>query len=286
VSYLDSRHLRFYEQRAGYAVPSTKWFENRDEENFREPMLYGRENFVQGFNITIGEFYALQLQCSILLALYKDDLQDAKLNSKRQYHFNWDLARIERQLRNNPMLTRGDPPDQWKNYMVRNFVLASLNSQRKPPDGTDKTKGNTWKLGEYKTDISMERRNCFQFRHMKAAIEMFGGITVFLHLRTIIRSSYKDTNPVKDVALREFSFQRLEEEIVANVDNGYDQDKDCIQYRGHNSRYVIVHDDESLRTALVSLRKERNDTVNFVLMPRDIVSLLVLQNEVLVADKC
>ncbi|KAF2867644.1 hypothetical protein BDV95DRAFT_171630 [Massariosphaeria phaeospora] len=83
----DKRNPTYYVLRTGHPFPEKAWFENRNSKGERTPMLWSKEAFVRGFNITTGQFH--ELRKSIISDLQVLDIMDGgkKLNS---YDMKWD----------------------------------------------------------------------------------------------------------------------------------------------------------------------------------------------------
>jgi hypothetical protein len=238
------------------------------------PMLYKRESFVQGFDITIGEFATLQAKCCVQLSPL--EITEERLNSKYQYHFNSMLADVEAAVLNDTLMTMSDAPLHWRIHMVRQFVLACISIQRKknantPSSSQDSTNlHGGWQLGPNKEDLSRDAVNKYQFQHLSVMLHMFGGAEVLLPLRTFVNPVLlPSTITVKDLPLSHFSFKTMEEVVKAQAFNDYTASDFCFQYEGANDQFVLIHNDESLQTALVSMRKDKNDTVNIYLIERE-----------------
>ncbi|OAL46019.1 hypothetical protein IQ07DRAFT_624133 [Pyrenochaeta sp. DS3sAY3a] len=113
----DSRHPQYYERRAGYPIPSPNWYRNSDKKGNHVPMTFSKENFVQGFDLTCGEYYILRE--ALVPRLLKDDLFKKKFNNPNvDYDILWPIFD---KMTKHPLLQH-DIHDGWKHHMLFRWI--------------------------------------------------------------------------------------------------------------------------------------------------------------------
>jgi hypothetical protein len=56
----EFKEIRLTTKRAGHPEPDAAWYRNTDSTTGEYvPMTFSKENFIRGFNLTVGEYYRL-----------------------------------------------------------------------------------------------------------------------------------------------------------------------------------------------------------------------------------
>jgi hypothetical protein len=85
----------------------------------RKEPYYTTENFVRGFDMTVGQFYCLRE--SIIPDLLKDQLYRV---DKNEVDTKYEVHELYAKLQEDPLLSIPMVYVYWKKQMIRNFVRA------------------------------------------------------------------------------------------------------------------------------------------------------------------
>ena len=281
----DIRNPNYYVPRAGHGKPDAFWYEGRKSANEdMAKMPYSKESFVQGFDLTPGDFYRLLDKVRSLLLV--DGLYKKK---KKALEAKWALHEIYATLYKDPLL-QGPPglnppiPEYWKSKMIRKFVQntsqsVKLNSHCINNEGTGflKTfKQYTWKWGPGIDDH--ESSKYFQYRHMKIEVHShpdndssgnildlsacYGSLCDMSFLDIVVEESPR---PLwEDVSKHAAQYGRLIEVIKEGQSRlrHFSPDVHELQYRHTvEDRWLSIKSDSDLSSALPLLREPHDDVM-------------------------
>jgi len=117
----DPRNPKYYEKRAGYPLPDAAWYRNTDEKTGNHvPMTFSKENFVQGFNITCGDYYTVR--ADLIPLLRKDDFYLKNLHKDIDAKF--DAWLIWEELDQHILLTHS-AHSKWRHDMLWRLISST-----------------------------------------------------------------------------------------------------------------------------------------------------------------
>ncbi|KAL1597146.1 hypothetical protein SLS60_008728 [Paraconiothyrium brasiliense] len=267
-----------YELRAGYPAPTQAWLNAKEDYKTKAGELtYSQENLVRGLNITIGEFYTLRSEAVKLLRqnlLYtKDFSKDATVK--------WDRADIELKLKNNSLWRKSlvgpaKPRAYWHTFMVTNFVTSTAKWMEKNKEIIEKgdvPHDGRWSWGPHRE--SQEWDGWFQYQHLDFCFyyksdsedqhNNFEEIKAHRFVPQIVNGV---TSPT-DIPLDYFTFKEFVKVLEENETLGFDAERDLVVWgRAQEVADQCIQDNDSLRTAINTLRTKRVDRIAFFVVAR------------------
>ncbi|CAE6998997.1 hypothetical protein HRS9139_04059 [Pyrenophora teres f. teres] len=243
--------------RAGYPLPDAAWYRNCDPKTGTHiPMTFSKERFVQGFNLTCGEYYILRDH--LVKALRKDNIYKKKFNDPNvDYDHLWPIFD---DLNRHPLL-QNDAHVGWRHHMLFRWVTVTAawitQLEKKIPDVNTYPflPAENWKWG--RADLSPKKKAPYVlYKHIN--IRFVGKREEVVIIR-VIDLMEKDERPkmgdMTDLNLDRIRFTRLIERLHENTAVEFeDNDKIFFLHASAGNRYVTIGNDRQLAYALQLLR--------------------------------
>ncbi|KAH5481037.1 hypothetical protein HBI18_253920 [Parastagonospora nodorum] len=282
----DIRNPSYYRLRAGYPEPDLLFYEGRKNTNEpRQHVVWSKENFVRGYNLTCGEFYRFRQDMAPLLMenrLYKQNLKDTDKK--------WDLFEAYEKAHKHPLLQKSTGPMYWKRKMIAKFFTSYLQFWLEKHDlfiDPNVEDGSGWTYFPRSSSWAWPRKGMwkfdgyFQYQHMKIRIqsepdshdrsETICELRIWDILDPEIISSSGPTSHI-DVDLERCILLLLQERFKTCPHlQDFSEKTHDIRYRDPDSenKWFRIYDDSSLINAITMLRKEMDEYVYFFVFEVD-----------------
>ncbi|CAE6998987.1 hypothetical protein HRS9139_04061 [Pyrenophora teres f. teres] len=263
----DSRNPKYYEKRAGYPLPDAEWYRNsKDETGDHIPMTFSKENFVQGFNLTCGQYYILRDH--LVKALRKDDFY--KKDFHRDMDAKFDAWNIWDELNKHPLLQNAsNAHPKWRHDMLWKWISGTSLWIEKHVEALDNgmTPDKGWEWGPDRI-TPKNGPNYVQFQHIRIRISDATKVERIIPVIALIEGNMK-AKPNSPIDL-DTELVRLEHlrNILVNTKNFTLHEDDQIMWTLEGENFEIETDGD-LVTALSTLRcqdSDRPDEVVFWLL--------------------
>jgi hypothetical protein len=122
LEYYDARSPAYYEKRAGHPPPTSEWYRNTNDSCQHVRMTFSQENFVRGFDLTVGEYYKVRQVCVneiISRQVFKKDFKKS-MAAKLEAWMICDVLYTHELLQNKPGNLA--VPAKWRDDMIWSFI--------------------------------------------------------------------------------------------------------------------------------------------------------------------
>jgi hypothetical protein len=275
----DTRNPSYYERRAGYPVPDQFFYEGRTSEaELRQAVHYTQEMFVCGFDLTCGEFYR-----------FREDLFpviiEKKLHQRNlaQPDVKWDLYEVYEEALQHRLLKKKNAPPYWRRKMIQNFVRETATWLVHNSDKINEVENSilglprdaNWAFGPERKSKPFD--GYYQYQHMIIQIrDSDSPMPLSINVRDIRHPEDRNSTITwMDIDIQRLSFAELAKQIgrlkglLGSSGRDYTPKTHIINYRHpvEQNFTIMISDDESLQSALTTLRQPWSYYVEFNLRP-------------------
>jgi hypothetical protein len=268
----DTRNPAYYELRAGYAEPDIDFFE-RKKDGKRTKVHYTDENFVQGFNLTCGEFYRLREAIAphlIANGLYKLNFKDTDVE--------WQLFDVyDKVLQNHALIKQKSStlaiPAYWAHKMLWKFLTRLggwLNDNESFFHGKrtlELPKDSRWSWGPEREH--KDYNGFYQLQHLSIQVRNEGHGDLIIELWDLVPRSTYPQKAVQDVSLSQVDFDMFSAKIkAAFIDFSLATHDITYNHPQQSALTFKVQDSSSLRSAITLLQVKFSFEVSMSLVPK------------------
>ena len=243
--------------RAGYPLPDADWYRNTDEKTGHHvPMTFSKENFVQGFNITCGDYYILR--DTLIPLLRKDDLYKKRFNNANvDYDYLWPIFD---KLKAHTLLQHSAHVG-WRHQMLFRWITVTAEwiKRLEKADGDVKNfpflPQENWRWG--RGDLSPKKRAPYTlYKHVSLRVVHEDESVAIVRVADLVDGSARPImGNMVDIDLCNLRFTRLRQTLIENNFFGM-LDTHEIQFLHPlaGNQYVAIEDDKQLAYAVQHLR--------------------------------
>ncbi|KAE8862892.1 hypothetical protein CFE70_000769 [Pyrenophora teres f. teres 0-1] len=243
--------------RAGYPLPDAAWYRNADPTTrVHVPMTFSKEKFVQGFNLTCGEYYILRDHLFTLLS--SRDIYKMRFNNPNvDYDYLWPIFE---DLNKHPLL-QYNAHVGWRHQMLFRWMTVTAAWMKQLDKKTSDIKtfpylpAENWKWG--RLDLSPKKKVPYVlYKHINIRIVDEEKDVIIIRVVDLID---KDKQPkmgdMTDLDLDHVRFARLTERLKeSNILEYGENDEVVFLHTLVGNRYVAISNDRQLVYALQLLR--------------------------------